>query len=80
LGAKKSADRCVNLCEMKFSRGEYEITKAEHENIERRAMLFMQYAEPRKSIRLTMVTSFGLKHNTHSAIVQNELTLADLLK
>lgn len=74
------ADRCVNLCEIKFSRGEYEITKAERENIERRAMLFTQYAELRKSIRLTMVTSYGLKHNTHSSIIQNELTLADLLK
>ena len=74
------ADRCVNLCEMKFSRGEYEITQKERENIERRAMQFMQYAEPRKSIRLTMVTAFGLKHNTHSSIIQNELSLVDLLK
>ena len=74
------ADRCVNLCEMKFSRGEYEISKTERENIEKRALLFMQHAESRKSIRLTMVTAFGLKHNTHSSIIQNEIALADLLK
>ena len=72
------ADRCVNLCEMKFSRGEYEITKTEREKIENRATRFMQYAEPRKSIRLTMITSFGLKPNTHSSIIQSQITLDDL--
>ena len=72
------ADRCVNLCEMKFSRLEYEMTNQERERIERRLVQFMQYAEPRKSIRLTMITSFGLKRNSHSSIVQNELTLSDL--
>ena len=74
------ADRCVNLCEMKFSRGEYEITKSEREKIENRATQFMQYAEPRKSIRLTMITSFGLKPNTHSSIIQSQLTLDDLFQ
>lgn len=74
------ADRCVNLCEMKFSRGEYELSKAENEKLERRAMLFMQHTQSRKSIRLTMVTSFGLKHNTYSSIIQNEITLADLMR
>ncbi|GEM_PF-3591598 len=39
---------------------------------------FMQYAEKRKSICLTMITSFGLKHTPNSYIVQHELTLADL--
>ena len=72
------ADRCVNLCEMKFSRGEYEITKTEREKIENRATRFMQYAEPRKSIRLTMITSFGLKPNTQSSIIQSQITLDDL--
>lgn len=74
------ADRCVNLCEMKFSRGEYEITKTEREKIENRATRFMQYAEPRKSIRLTMITSFGLKPNTHSSIIQSQITLDDLFR
>jgi len=39
---------------------------------------FMQYAEKHKSICLTMITSFGLKHAPNSYIVQHELTLADL--
>jgi len=74
------ADRCVNICEMKYCREEYEMTKQEHERTESRLYQFMRYAEPRKSLRLTMVTSYGLKPNTHSSIVQNEVTLADLFR
>ncbi len=74
------ADRCVNLCEMKFSRSEYEMDDAERNKIENRILQFQNHAESRKSIRLTMVTSYGLKCNTHSSIVQNEITLADLMR
>ena len=74
------ADRCVNICEMKFSRSEYEMDDAERNKIENRILQFQNHAESRKSIRLTMVTSYGLKRNTHSSIVQNEITLADLMR
>jgi len=73
------ADHCVNLCEMKFSRAEYELTKAEHERLENRMVQFTQYAERKKSIRLTMITSYGLKANTYSSFIQNTLTLSDLM-
>lgn len=74
------ADPCVNICEMKFSRGEYEITKQERERLEYRIEAFMQYAEKRKSLRLTMITTNGIKRNTNSYIVQNEITLHQLFE
>ncbi len=74
------ADRCVNICEMKFSRSEYEMDDAERNKIENRILQFQNHAESRKSIRLTLVTSYGLKRNTHSSIVQNVITLADLMR
>lgn len=74
------ADNCVNLCEMKYYRSEYEMTSAERNKIEQRLMQFQRYAEERKSIRLTMITSFGVKHNSNSYIVQNEVRLDDLFK
>ena len=74
------ADRCVNICEMKFIRSEYEMDDAERNKIENRILQFQNHAESRKSIRLTLVTSYGLKRNTHSSIVQNEITLADLMR
>ena len=33
---------------------------------------------PRKSVLLTLITTYGLKHNSHSDIIQNEVTLEDL--
>lgn len=74
------ADRCVNICEMKFCRTEYEMTGDECERIENRVAQFQRYAEPRKSLRITLITSYGIKRNTHSSIIQNELTLANLFQ
>ncbi|MDD7164013.1 MAG: ATP-binding protein, partial [Sodaliphilus sp.] len=71
-------DHCVNLCEMKFCRGKYTITKAEREKIENRMQSFIAYSKTKSSIRLTMITSFGVEKNTNSGIIQNELTLEDL--
>ena len=74
----RRADHCVNLCEMKFCRGKYTITKAEREKIENRMQSFIAYSKTKSSIRLTMITSFGVEKNTNSGIIQNELTLEDL--
>ena len=65
---------------MKFCREEYEMTEPESRRIEHRLLQFQRYAEQRKSLRLTMITSYGIKRNTYSSIVQNEVTLADLFK
>lgn len=72
------ADHCINLCEMKFCRGKYTITKAEREKIENRMQSFIAYSKTKSSIRLTMITSFGVEKNVNSGIIQNELTLEDL--
>ena len=74
----RRADHCVNLCEMKFCRGKYTITKAEREKIENRMQSFIAYSKTKSSIRLTIITSFGIEKNANSGIIQNELTLEDL--
>lgn len=74
------ADQCVNICEMKFCNAEYELTKAERQRLEHRAAVFAQYAEPRKSIRLTMITSFGVKPGVNNGIIQSFVTLDDLMR
>ncbi|MDY5802869.1 MAG: ATP-binding protein, partial [Sodaliphilus sp.] len=58
--------------------GKYTITKAEREKIENRMQSFIAYSKTKSSIRLTMITSFGVEKNTNSGIIQNELTLEDL--
>ena len=40
--------------------------------------VFRDTVKTRNAIHLVMVTSFGLKKNSHSGVVQNEVTLDDL--
>ena len=73
-------DGIVNLCEMKYSRGEYAITKDEHAKLQNRIEAFSRGVGRGKSVHLTMVTTCGLAHNTYWNDVQSEVTLDDLFK
>ena len=72
------ADNTINLCEMKFSVGVFSIDKSYEMNLRNKLMRFMACAEKNKSIQLTFVTTYGIEHNPHSGIVNNEVTLNDL--
>jgi len=74
------ADHCVNLCEMKYSSGEYNMTKSEREKLEHRAESFINYTNTRNSIRITLITNCGVKQNVNSRIVQNQVLLEDLFR
>lgn len=73
------ADHCVNLCELKFSIGEYVMSKSEREKIQNRMDSFIIHTKTKKSIRVTLITSFGCRRNVNSGIAVNQLTIADLL-
>ena len=73
------ADQTVNLCELKYYRTEYELTKADEKNIDNKLQQFLSQTKTVKSIRLTMITSFGIKPNKYSGYIQNSLTLSDLM-
>lgn len=72
------ADNTINICEMKFSVAEYTISKNYEMNLRNKIAMFMKNAPRRKSIRLTMITTFGVEHNMHSGIVNDNITLDDL--
>jgi uncharacterized protein len=72
-------DRVINLCEIKISVNEYKITKAYDANLRNKVALFREQTKTKKSVFLTMITTFGLVKNEYShSIVQNELTMDDL--
>ena len=73
-------DNMIDLCEMKFSSGEYEIDAAENRRLADRVETFMRQTKTRKGVRVVMVTSFGLKHNKYSGNVQSVVTLDDLFR
>ena len=71
-------DRVVNLCEMKFSQGKYEITKSYDMTLRHRINAIMSRLKNTQTLQLTFITTFGVKHNMYSGIVQSEVTLDDL--
>lgn len=71
-------DRVINLCEIKFSSREYEIDKAYQKNLIDKIELFRKSTGTKKNLRLTFITTFGIKQNMYSSRVQNEVVLDDL--
>lgn len=71
-------DQTINLCEMKFSQGEYEITKQYDQHLRERIETFRTQTKTRKALHQTFVTTYGVKKNIYSGIVQSEVLLDDL--
>ena len=71
-------DQVINLCEMKYSLSEYIIDAEYEQKLRNKKSAFIDATNTRKAVHLTMVTTFGIKTNVHSGIVQNEITLEDL--
>ena len=72
------ADRIINLCEMKFSEGPYNITKSYEEKLRQRMAIFRAETKTTKSLATTMITTYGILQGIHSSIVQSEVIMDDL--
>lgn len=73
-------DRVVNLCEMKFSVGEYEVDKAYEMKLRSRLQAIQQLVNRRQNVQMTLVTTFGLKHSMHSGIFQQTVSIDELFQ
>ena len=71
-------DRAINLCEIKFYSGEFTIDKNYSLNLRNKVAAFKYASKTRKSIVPTMITTFGVKPNMYSGIIQQEVILEDL--
>ena len=71
-------DGVINLCEMKYCRDEYEINEAYGKKLQRRAEVFRRETGTRAALHNTLVTTYGLIQNEHSAHVQSVVTMEDL--
>lgn len=71
-------DQTINLCEIKFSISEYVIDKTEDQVLRNKLSTFKEGTSTKKTLFLTMITSFGVKKNENYGLIQNELTLEDL--
>ena len=73
-------DKVINICEIKFCKDNYLIDKAYSENLRRKVSTFQLATNTNKSVRLTMITVYGVTHNKYSSIVNSQITAEDLFK
>ena len=74
------SDHVMNLCEMKYTQGEYVIEKDYAQTLRDRMELFRRMQKTTKNLRCTFITVCGVKPNKYSGIIDHQLTLDDLFK
>jgi predicted transcriptional regulator len=73
------ADNCINLCEIKYSLDEYTITSVYKSALNEKKQVFRKQTGTRKSIFITMITTFGINPSAANAsIVDKEVTMDKL--
>ena len=71
------ADDIVNVCEMKYSKTNYVITKSYAEKLQKR-IDSLEQIKPEKTYHLTFVTVNPIERNAHSDIVTSTVTAEEL--
>lgn len=69
-------DSCITICEMKFSAKPFEISKAYASELKNKLDVFQEQSKTRKTLFLTMITTFGLKNaDRFPGLVQSEINM-----
>ncbi|MHA4806824.1 AAA family ATPase [Flavitalea flava] len=72
-------DQVVSLCEIKFSKAPYSISKSYKAELEKKVFGFQKETKTNKALFLTLITTIGLQANQHSTgFIQNTITMDDL--
>ncbi|HTE27873.1 AAA family ATPase [Flavitalea sp.] len=72
-------DRCINICEIKFTTAEFVIDKKYAGEIDIKLNVFRTRTKTRKTLFPTMITTFGTKKNEYYlGRIQNEVVMNDL--
>ncbi|MDR2836712.1 MAG: ATP-binding protein [Bacteroidales bacterium] len=71
-------DNIINLCEMKYANKEFVITKNYDANLRNKRTAFIEESKTHKTIHITLVTTYGIRHNEYWNNIQSDVTLDDL--
>ena len=71
-------DKVINLCEMKYTQEQFVIDKKMDENLRNKRAAFKYETKTKKAVHLTMITTYGVKHNEYRGNIQSEVTMNDL--
>ncbi|MCL1835544.1 MAG: ATP-binding protein, partial [Oscillospiraceae bacterium] len=72
------ADRVVNLCEIKYAKGPFEIDRAYDLALRGKVETFRSETKTRKALHLTMITTYGVKPGKYSGVFQSEVNMEEL--
>ena len=73
-------DDIINLCEMKYADDDYAFNAEEEQKLRHRKTAFKLDTKTKKAVHTTLVTTYGLRRNSHSDIVKSVVTMDDLFK
>ena len=73
-------DQVVNLCEAKFALNRFEIDKDYDRKLRNKIVVFREATNCRKTIQLSMISTYGIQKNKYSGIVSSEVLLDDLFQ
>lgn len=74
-------DKVINICEIKFSQDEFTINKKYAEELRVKLSAFRKVTKTKKSLFLTMITTFGLTENQYTnSLVQQKLKMDALFE
>ena len=74
-------DGVINLCELKFHKDKFTVTKDYAENLRQKMTIFTNVSKTNKQVFLTLISTFGIASNKHSGgLVDNVLTLDALFE
>ena len=71
-------DRTTNICEIKFSVGEFTIDRDYEAKLKNKMEVFREATKSKKALQLIMITTYGVRQNAHSGIVQSQVRMDDL--
>lgn len=74
------ADNVINLCEMKFCQDEFVIDSDYDKRLRERVSVFRKVTGTKKSIQNVFITTYGVKANAYSSLVQVQVDANGLFR
>lgn len=71
-------DRVINICEIKFCRGDFVVNGKYARRIQDRISATEEFTKHKRTIVSVLITTYGIKHNEYSSRFQKIITMDDL--
>lgn len=73
-------DQVINLFEMKYSINDFVISKKYSNELRNKTGAFREETKTKKAVFLSMLTTYGVKENEYSGLIQNNITMDALFE